>query len=77
MEGPDLGPVWLDATYYEALFSAKLAARMRALGHMVAPTHGQAWTIAGMTPEMMLPLSPRTTQIEERAREEEKKAKKA
>ncbi len=57
-----------DASYYEAAFHARLAARIKELGYGIE-RQGHGWDIAGLPPEMTKKFSRRTAEIEALATE--------
>ncbi len=63
----DIGAVKRDAPFFEALFHAKLAAALRALGHGVVRTR-TGWELAGVPDAVLRAFSRRTLLIEETAR---------
>lgn len=62
-----LGGVKAEASFFEAVFHADLAARVRALGYDIERS-GRFWEIAGVPRELVKAFSRRTAQVEEVAK---------
>jgi conjugative relaxase-like TrwC/TraI family protein len=62
------GAIKKDAPYYEAVFHARMANRLRNLGYGIERTD-KGWEIAGVSRELIEQFSKRTAKIEKEARE--------